>query len=438
MAFGKLGAMGRGMGHLGALGSGGWYPAGSLIAYDFARGLYFGPSSDTLASDSAGYLVTSNSRTNLLGFGGTLNDASWNIANGLSSVSTGVADPDGGTTAFKINESAANGIHLIFGPVSGLALTFGDGATVTVPFVLKAAERGFATLLMQDTAGNNFYLPVNLTIGAVGTGGVNGTATFVGNGTPVNLGNGWWLFTITGRFQAGQTSGFAGIYLNDTLGNLSYQGVLNSGIYAWRINVMQAASASFSIYSNGLATTKQSSTGPSWELYAADAASELRITGGKLTNVTNTGQTAGYLTAKPNSQNRSRVGGKWTFTAGTGGTTGAAAFVIWQTDLLPGTIPNSGCHLSVGADSWSFGYIESANPVVVLDSGSFTAPASGVYQSDIRVSGNTATIYLPDGSSKQVTNAKIGSLAGPYACWEVFQGDSAADDKAGFTQAWAA
>jgi hypothetical protein len=429
---------GRGLdgvgGYRAPLGSGGWYPAGSLIAYDFARGLYFGPSSDTLASDSNGYLVTGNSRTNLMDFGGTLTDASWNIANGLTTTGTGETDPDGGTTAFKIKESAALGAHLIFAQ----SLTFTAGSTLTAVFVLKAGERGFANLLVQDAGGNNFYLPVNLTTGAIDGLGVTGTGVFTSAATPVNLGNGWWQFAITGKVDAASTSAFVGVYLANSLNNVSYQGVLNSGIYAWRVNLMQAASASFSIYSNGLATTKQSSTGPSWELYAADAASELRITGGKLTNVTNTGQTAGYLTAKPNSQNRSRVGGKWTFTAGTGGTTGAAAFVIWQTDLLPGTIPNSGCHLSVGADSWSFGYIENANPVVVLDSGSFTAPASGVYQSDIRVSGNTATIYLPDGSSKQVTNAKIGSLAGPYACWEVFQGDSAADDKAGFTQAWAA
>jgi hypothetical protein len=411
-----------------------WYPAGSAIAYDFAAGRYFGPTSDTIATDGNGYLVTGSSRTNLMDYGGVLTNAAWNIANGLTTTGTGVTDPDGGITAFKINESAALGAHLIFAQ----SLTFTAGSALTAVFVLKAAERGFANLLVQDAGGNNFYLPVNLTTGAIDGLGVTGTGVFTSAATPVNLGNGWWQFSITGKVDAASTSAFVGVYLANSLDNVSYQGVLNSGINAWRMNLMQASSAGFSIYSQGLATTQQAASAPSWELYAADADSELRITGGVLTNVATSGQKAGYLTAKPNSSNRSRVGGKWTFTAGTSGTTGAAAFVIWQTDLLPGTVPNSGAHLSVGADSWSFGYIENANPVVVLGSGSFTAPASGIYQADIRVSGNTATIYLPDGSSTQITDPKIGSLAGPYACWEVFQGDAATDDKAGFTQAWAA
>lgn len=435
MAVGKLGGRG-GFGSAGLLGSAGWYPAGSLIAYDFTAGRYFGGGSDTIASDSNGYLVTANSRTNLMAYGAALTDASWNIANGISSVATGVTDPNSGTTAFKIQENATLGAHLIFAQ----SLTFTAGSTLTAVFVMKAGERGFANLLVQDGGGNNFYLPVNLTTGAVSVGAVTGTGTFTSAATPVNLGNGWWQFAITGKVDAASTSAFVGVYLANSLNNVSYQGVLNSGAYAWRINLMQAASAGFSINSTaGVGTTQQSGTGPSWELYSAAADSALRIVSGKLTNVSTTGQKAGYLTANINNgQNRSRVGGKWTFVAGSGGTTGSAAFVIWQTDItVSGIAPNSGCHLSVGATSWSFGYIENNNPVVVLASGSFTAPANGIYQAEVRVSGNTATIYLPDGTSTQTTSTHIGANVGPYATWEVFQGNAATDDKAGFTQAWA-
>lgn len=419
-----------------SLGSAGWYPAGSLLAYDFTNGRYFGGGSDTVATDANGYLVTANSRTNLMAYGAALTDASWNIANGLTTTATGVTDPNSGTTAFKIQENATLGAHLIFAQ----SLTFTAGSALTAVFVLKAGERGFANLLVQDAGGNNFYLPVNLTTGAISVGAVTGTGIFTSAATPVNLGNGWWQFSITGKVDAASTSAFVGIYLANSLNNVSYQGVLNSGAYAWRFNLMQATSASFSISSTaGLGTTKQSSTGPSWELYSAAADSALRIVSGKLTNVSTTGQKAGYLTANINNAlNRSRVGGKWTFTAGSGGTTGSAAFVIFQAPLpVTGVPPNAGVHLSVGSNSWSFGYIENANPVVVLGSGSFTAPSSGIYQAEVRVSGNTATIYLPDGTSTPITNAKIGSLAGQYATWEVFQGDAAADDKAKFTQAWA-
>ena len=177
-------------------------------------------------------------------YGGVLNDASWNISNGLSTVSTSVTDPNGGSTAYKIQENSTLGIHLIFGQ----SLTFSAGGTVSGVFVAKAAERTLSHLLVQDAGGNNFYGLADLSTCGI-SGGSIGTGAYL-TSSSINLGNGWCQFTLTGKLDPSATVAFVGMYLADASNNTTYQGILGNGIYAWRINIAQAPTANFSIFSH--------------------------------------------------------------------------------------------------------------------------------------------------------------------------------------------
>ena len=72
---------------------------------------------------------------------------------------------------------------------------------------------------------------------------------------------------------------------------------------------------------------------------------------------------------------------------------------------------------------------------------SFAAPlatdGATVHTVDVAIAGATAHVIPPAGPAVDVTDPRIASLAGPLACFEVYQGDAAADSKAAFVEVWA-
>lgn len=395
--------------------------------FDFAAGTFsFNGASDTLSTDASGFLVTGSSRTNLEPYAGSLLVGTTINGLGLGASGTGVTAPDGTATAFKLNEDASLGPHLAY---SGAFRTVAANGTLTGVFVLQAAQRGFALVIIQDTIGSNFNATVDLTTGAV-VGGVINTGTII-SATAVNTGTGnWWQVTITGKVDPLQTSVLVGIYLSDTVGNTVYQGVPGSGINAWRMDLFQAATG-FPILSEDLPTTQQSATGPMWELVSTDAGAALRITGGVFTNVSAVGQRAGYFDFNLNNGNNCRrVSATWTFTAGGGGTGGAAGLVIWKTHFTSITLSDTGMHLAIGESTWTLLKIIAGAPTT-LGFGAFVPPPS-IYATTATTSGNTVTITLPDATVVQVTDPAIGANAGQWCTLEVFQVDAAIDRKVQF------
>lgn len=186
-----------------------------------------------------------------------------------------------------------------------------------------------------------------------------------------------------------------------------------------------------------------SDTGQDWWLVeSAVAGSRLSIIGGKLTNtVADAAARAGYVTANLGAP-VARIGGRFVLSAGSGGTGGCAAFVIWQTLLQQGgNIPSSSCHLTITAATWTYSWWEQGVGIHAIASGSLspslTHDDATIYTVDVTIVGTTATIHLPDGTTGTATDAHVASLAGPYACFEVYQGNAATDDKVKFTEVWA-
>jgi hypothetical protein len=96
-------------------------------------------------------------------------------------------------------------------------------------------------------------------------------------------------------------------------------------------------------------------------------------------------------------------------------------------------------HLAVGRFNWILGKIISGSfSNVATGTFSPSLPKDTVLTCDALLSGNTATLHLPNNTVVPVTDSVIGSEAGSWATIEAFQLDAAADDKIKFTKAWAA
>lgn len=427
-----------------------WIVDTSGTTFDFANNrMYAGGAQDTLANDSQNHLVTSRSQSNIHPYSGSLlAGVNWG-ALGLQASSTGIVGPDGAATAFKINEDGSNGRHLLFGNGAGAAtLPIPADTVVTISCTLKAAERGFAIVSgLDNTASNGFFASVNLTTGAVATtgsglSGAAGTGTYV-YATSVDRGNGWWTFSATGKLNAGATALYPALDLSNTLGSNSYQGVPGNGIYASSCNAVVNQTGLIPTASVGLETTAQPSStlfGTSWTQLPLTGSNALTLSGGVYTNAAASGQQAGYFTANQNAgQNVSRIGATWKFTNVGAGANGAATVVVWKTQpISTGSPPDAGVHLAIGRSGWIFGKIIGGNPVTTVASGSFSPALSyGVPLTvDVSISGSTATVSLPDGTTQIVSDPDISAAAGPWATIEAFQNDAAADDRTGFYKSW--
>jgi hypothetical protein len=189
---------------------------------------------------------------------------------------------------------------------------------------------------------------------------------------------------------------------------------------------------------NGAITTADS--GQTWEhAQTAGTGAALTVVSGKLTNtVTDASAQAGYIDAKLNTPVK-RIGGKISWGAGSTGD-GATTFVIWKTSVtnVLTAVPDSPAHLSVWPAAWEYG-VWVSGVFTSLASGSFVTPLATdgtVYSCSISITGNVATINLPDGSTPTVSDPRIRTNA-IYAGFECYYNNASTSARPQFIEVWA-
>ena len=102
-------------------------------------------------------------------------------------------------------------------------------------------------------------------------------------------------------------------------------------------------------------------------------------------------------------------------------------------------------HLSVGQNKWGFGIWppldgEKIPDLILLDGGTFDPPlkddGTTIYETEVLLDGDQATIRLPDGSRSVVKDKRITEWAANYATFEAFAKDALTDAVVGFTEIW--
>lgn len=166
-----------------------------------------------------------------------------------------------------------------------------------------------------------------------------------------------------------------------------------------------------------------------------DTLATIERDGDALTGIATTGSAAWYLqTLMPS--NVTRIGAEFSFDAGT--TTGGVVALVSFASLYTSAVPDSGLHFTISRYGWRLGKFVSTVLTQYADK-PFTEvlAADTLYRVDISVAGDTATIYLPDGTVATVTDAAIESLAAPVAVWESFRLAAETDDNPRITKFWA-
>lgn len=165
-----------------------------------------------------------------------------------------------------------------------------------------------------------------------------------------------------------------------------------------------------------------------------------RVESGKLvfhsTGVaTNPGDKAGY-TQQTLSGPVKRIGAEFTFGPGTppGGPLedqGTVTMSLWTVPIVGAYhVPDSQLHLIIGKDYWSLTVWQSSTQTIVSGPNYFTtslaADDATPYRAEARVDGSTVSVFLPGGTTAQVTHALIGSI-GPMNTvnWELYLNDPA-------------
>ena len=134
-----------------------------------------------------------------------------------SSITTGYADPLGGTTANKLQVTTASAPHALV-----YSVKFATPISYTISVCAKAGEYTWCLLANTQTGG----MYVNLATGALGT--VNAGFT---NASVTSLGSGWYRLSIT--FTGGTNRTF-GIYPATGDGVVTFAGSNSTdGIYVW-------------------------------------------------------------------------------------------------------------------------------------------------------------------------------------------------------------
>lgn len=421
------------------LGGATWYPAGIGVAFDFSRGLFHSSTgSDTLAMSPLGYIETGNGATDLQPYSRAFDSANW-VKTGCT-MGTGISDPFGGSTAEKIQEDTSNGNHWIT-PAAG-SVAFLANTNVVASVYAKKGERDWLVMeVFTPSFASNFYASFDLTNGVVGAVvGAAGSGVYVSSAIEAVAGfPGWYRCSVIGKPDTVATQAYLSLFSATGDGTTSYQGVLNSGIYICEANLTQTAALKPHIYAPSGHATTQALTGESWTAIGTEAAAIPSIINGRLTySSTTAANEAGYFNVNRNAGvNASRIGGTFSFVSGS--TAGAAiAFVVWATNIALGGIPDSGFHFVINRTGWAASkFVSGVNTSYA--SGSFTLAADTLYRFDARLdtANNSAILYLPDGTSTTVTDASIGTYAGPWLTWEPTQTDASTDDRPGFIQAWA-
>jgi hypothetical protein len=187
----------------------------------------------------------------------------------------------------------------------------------------------------------------------------------------------------------------------------------------------------FSRFSNGALSALL--TGQTWIQNATGQPTQISAVAGGTMGAPSTGHAA-YPTVDLGSG--VLPGLTWcTIVFGASGTTGSAAVLISSdTNPIVLTSVDRLVHFVVDEIGWTFGTFTSGT-LTLLGSGSYAAPlvCDGVtrYLCGFLITGNTITLYLPDGTIQRFTNSLIGTYNGRYVTFESYLPSSTRDVRFG-------
>lgn len=126
-----------------------------------------------------------------------------------------------------------------------------------------------------------------------------------------------------------------------------------------------------------------------------------------------------------------------TFKLSAGENTGAAVLIVTNESIATqGVIPDGPCHMVIGLSTWAFAVLDGSD-VDIIASGTHTLTPDTEYTCEVLMSGEDVAIKLPNDTWTRASDPRIASLAGNWACFEVFQSDASTDAKASFVDVWA-
>lgn len=173
---------------------------------------------------------------NLLLYSEQLDNAAW-TKSACTITADAVDAVDGTTTMDKVVENNANSTHYLYRDSTTVA-----NKKYAISAFLKMGERYKGRLQLSNTAGTNgFYADFNLSDG----GGVTAPVA-IGSGTATSVeiqdcGSGIYRIGVVGIIDNSATTGRFALYLEDASGTVSYAGDNASGLYAWGMQLEQAA-----------------------------------------------------------------------------------------------------------------------------------------------------------------------------------------------------
>lgn len=123
------------------------------------------------------------------------------------------------------------------------------------------------------------------------------------------------------------------------------------------------------------------------------------------------------------------------FSGGSGGAEGSIVLVPWKTtnaNFPVSAVPATGIHMVVRKDATVVSYFDAGlGGYTTYLTKKHAQPLSDNvwYRAGWSLVDSRLSIKLPDGTVTVVTEANIASRLGPFACWEIYQFDGAADQK---------
>ena len=146
-----------------------------------------------------------------------------------------------------------------------------------------------------------------------------------------------------------------------------------------------------------------------------------------LTHGLPTAENAALYLQRSADQAISRIGVTVNFGLGDAARTGSAALIVADSSFptdperFDSDIPNMGIHFVFSASTWLMSVWEAGRGLMVLDTGEFVPRLTGVRSVDIVREASSATVELPDGSSRRFSDPRIDEWSGPVAVWELFE-----------------
>jgi hypothetical protein len=203
--------------------------------------------------DSSGVcqgLLVEEARTNLCLRSDELDNASWSLVPGVTISANATTAPNGLTTADKIVEKNGAADQLIYQTIAVTAVAY------TCSVWVKAGERTWAFVCINDGGAGDHGTYINLATGALGTTVGTITSKSVTTGP-----NGWYRVSVTKTLTAANWAVVIGPATADGAARPSYSGDGASGIYAGGAQLEAGAFATSPIYTGSASVTRAGDLG---------------------------------------------------------------------------------------------------------------------------------------------------------------------------------